>query len=79
VINILNKKLILITGILVSIALTFFIIDYTVNDQQNEDAHNNRFVKNCIPGGPDKIVPAILIENKTHTFDLGYCVWNLKN
>ncbi|MBS1268182.1 MAG: hypothetical protein MAG458_00904 [Nitrosopumilus sp.] len=73
-----NEKiiLILIGGILISIGSVYFIIDYMVNEQQNKDAHNNRFVKNCVPGGPDKVVPSILIENKTHQFDLGICIWN---
>ncbi|WP_232202932.1 MULTISPECIES: hypothetical protein [Nitrosopumilus] len=66
-------------GILIVVSSTYFTIDYLENKQQNEDAHNNRFVKNCIPGGPDKIVPSILIQNQTHEFDLGNCMWILKN
>jgi len=75
-----NKKIIIIifSAILISVTTSYLILDYNFTIKQNEEAHNNRFVKNCIPGGPDKVVASVLIENKTHTFDLGSCVWLIK-
>lgn len=74
-----NKKIILVifSVIFVIFSSAYLTMDYLFNEQQNKEAHNSRFVKNCIPGGPDKIVPSIMIENKTHYFDLGDCVWIL--
>jgi len=71
-----NKKIILVifSAILI-IGFAYLTMDYLFSEQQNKEAHNNRFVKNCVPGGPDKVVPSIRIENKTHHFDLGNCVW----
>ena len=75
-----NKKiiLILVPAILISISLTYFIIDYMETERQNNQSHNNKFVKNYTLGGPDKVVPLLLIENKTHHFDLDNCIW-IKN
>ena len=72
-----DKKitLIILSIIIFAVITTYFIIDFLVNDQQNKNSHNNRFVQNCIPAGPDKAVKLILIENRTHHFDLGTCIW----
>ena len=76
-----NKKIIfiVITLIIVSIISAYFILDYKMTSDQNTLIHNHPLVKNCIPAGPDEAVMTILIENQTHTFDLGNCIWNLKN
>lgn len=71
-----NKKIILVIfSIILIIGSAYFVMDYLENEPQNNDVHNRSFVKNCIPGGPDKIVPAIGIYNSTHTFDLRFCTW----
>ncbi len=35
-------------------------------------------IKDCIPGGPDKLVASLAIQNETHHFDLVNCIW-IKN
>lgn len=74
------KKLIIVivAAIIISTSSAYLILDYTFTTQQNYNVHNDPFVKNCVPTDDKVVLMTIGIENKTHTFDLRNCEWNLK-
>lgn len=75
-----NKIILIIVGsVVISLFATYLILDYNFTYEQNKSIQESSFVKNCIPGGPDKIIPAIKLENSTHEFNLGNCEWYEKN
>ena len=43
---------------------------------QDQELKKSDWVQNCVPVGPDAIVPSIGLYNHTHSFDLQTCSWN---
>lgn len=72
------KKKILFWSVIVIVASTvilFLVLDYMEYKSDQNDDHL-RWTQNCEPGG---IHPAVMVENDTHTFDLGNCTWHQKD
>ncbi|MEE9572930.1 MAG: hypothetical protein V3W20_07780 [Candidatus Neomarinimicrobiota bacterium] len=73
---------IIIAYVLISAASVAILgIDTIVQSDYDASGNfENRYVTDCIPAGPDDIVPSIGIYNQTHTFNLSTCVWEpMKN
>ena len=68
-----------ISKILILIAI--FVSSLLAADQyylsfQDKELKKSDWVQNCVPAGPDVIIPSIGLYNHTHSFDLQTCSWD---
>lgn len=61
------KNLIVFSGVVSVILIPIFgYLSYVVPMEEQKRIHNLPLVKNCIPVGPDDMIPDIRIGNYTH-------------